>query len=76
MKTQYKHIEFERIKPEKKRKTLIFICRNHNFENLGYIEWNNGWRQYCFSPEEECVFSKSCLEDINHFIQQLMDDRK
>jgi len=76
MKVEYKYIYFEET-DSPKRKTKTFDCINTDgITMLGEIMWHNGWRQYCFFPAEDCVFAKSCLEDINHFIQQLMDERR
>jgi len=75
MKSRYKHIHFvETDTPNRKTKT--FECMNNDGVTvLGDVEWENGWRQYCFYPEDDMVFSMSCLVDICHFIQQLMDAR-
>lgn len=43
--------------------------------DLGVLKWYVSWRQYCFFPQPETVFNKGCLEDINHFITQLMEAR-
>lgn len=43
---------------------------------LGTIKWYPGWRQYCFLPAADCVFSKGCLEDIGTAIAELMNERK
>lgn len=75
MKTHYKHIYFEEYEMPR-RKTKSFVCRNMSEVHLGVVKWHAGWRQYCFFPAEACVFSKSCLEDVNHFITQLMKERK
>ena len=75
LKTKYKHIKFWELGGH--GKTKIFACDNHQTDAyLGVVKWNCGWRQYCFYPEPVLVFSKSCLDDIGHFIKQLMDERK
>ena len=75
MKTEYKYIHF--IKIEDKPKTSIWMCHNNNSSvGLGRIKWNSGWRQYCYYPRCEAVYSVGCLEDINHFINQLEIQRK
>lgn len=75
MKTKYKWIEFfDESNP--KHKTSCFCIQNHSNEIIGWIEWHIPWRQYCLYPEDQMVFNKGCLEDINHFIKQLMDARK
>ena len=75
MKTQYKYICFEKIDAGK-RKTYIFECLNREGFLLGNVEWERGWRQYCFYPREDTVLARSCIDDISHFIKQLMDQRK
>ncbi len=73
MKTGYKYIYFKET-DSPKRKTKTFDCVNNDGVTiLGTVEWHTGWRQYCFFPADDCVFSKSCLEDVNNFIQQLLE---
>lgn len=43
---------------------------------LGTIKWYAPWRQYCFFPTEDKVFSKGCLNQVNEFIDKLMEERK
>ena len=62
----------EVIVPGLKTKTVNIYNRSF----LGSIEWYGPWRQYCFSPRSGTVFNKGCLEDINAYIKQLMDERK
>ena len=76
MKTKYKHIEFEVRTKRKNRKTEIADCYNHSGEFLGCIKWYSAWRQYCWFQAEDIVMAKSCLDDVSHFIKQLMDARK
>jgi hypothetical protein len=76
VKTEYKYIHFENYS-NPKQKTGRWMCVNNNHGTwLGEVKWYPGWRQYCFNPASDTVFSKGCLEDINNFIQQLMDGRK
>ena len=75
MKTQYKYIRFE--KTEDKPKTSVWSCRNNrSSEELGIIKWYSGWRQYCYFPLTQAVYSAGCLEDINSFIGQLKELKK
>ena len=76
MKTCYKYIYFVEV-PNHGRTTKFFHGRNNKMDLcLGVIRWDRGWRQYCFYPNAETMFSKGCLEDVNDFIGQLMDERK
>ena len=78
MKTVYEYIRFEgdsEFFPS--RKTKVFTCDNTNTGvRLGTVSWSRAWRQYCFEPAVQTVFSKSCLLDICDFINQLMEERK
>lgn len=75
MKIEYEYIYFEL--EEQKPKTTVWSCRNKNSGDLiGEIKWYGSWRQYCFYPWTNTIFSKGCLEDINTFITILMEKRK
>lgn len=70
----YKYIEF--IKVEQKPKTSVWECLNKAVGiPLGTIAWYGPWRQYCFCPEAECVFSSGCLADIQHFMGWLRENK-
>lgn len=59
------------------KKTKEFrVLSAHNDSVLGYIKWYGPWRQYCFFPREDCVWSSGCLADLAAFIKGLMDERK
>ena len=73
LKTEYKYIKFEKIAD--KPKTSVYICLSKKNITLGYVRWNPSWRQYCFFPLGNTLFSKGCLEDINDFITNLMQRR-
>ena len=69
----YKYITM--IKIEDKPKTSVFAVESKHEDHLGIVKWYAPWRQYTFFPEDNCIFSKGCLEDINHFITSLMNLR-
>jgi len=72
---KYRYIEFKLL--EKKSKTSVWECLNINSSvRLGIVKWYPYWRQYCYFPEKDTVYSVGCLEDINDFITQLMMERK
>ena len=75
LKTEYKYIRFEDYS-RKDQRTKRFMCMNNNHGTwLGEVKWYPGWRQYCFVPASDTIFNKGCMEDICHFIQQLMNER-
>ncbi len=76
MKTKYKYIHFSAYEQKKRQKTRRYACFNTKRRILlGQVVWSTGWRQYVIYFADDVVFSKDCLEDVNHFIQQLMDER-
>ena len=70
-----KHLSFELI--PNNRKTQTYGVRS-KFDNyfLGEVKWKGQWRQYCFFPNTDCVFSKDCLEDVVLLIKELMEKRR
>lgn len=75
MKTRYKYIYFEMI--ETRPKTIVWGCFNRfNGFKLAEIKWYPRWRQYCFFPQFGTVFNISCLQDIEHFLEQLKNAKK
>jgi hypothetical protein len=72
-----KHLKFVKAPQNPSKKTAFYVVvSNHDDSELGFIEWNGGWRQYCFYPYEDCVWSWDCLKDLSEFIKGLMDERK
>jgi len=67
MKTKYKHIEFNEVTYNS------WTCFNRHYEELiGWVRYYDEWRQFVFSADSAYAdFSKSCLEDIAHFLSQL-----
>lgn len=78
-----KYMTFELLGYSDSGLTRIFVVNSKNGKaraddgfRLGIIKWYAPWRQYCFFPDSGCVFSKGCLNDIENFIQELMDKRQ
>lgn len=72
---EYKYIKITEIKTNKKTKTFMVISKSDNFP-LAEIKWYSRWRQYCFFPEKSTIWNKGCLDDINNFLTQIMEERK
>jgi len=70
-----KYIEF-RLK-KTLGKTSIWYCVNiHQEYAIGVVKWYPRWRQYCYFPFTETVYSAGCLEDIQTFISEKMEEHK
>lgn len=58
--------------PNEGRKTRKFNCVNNRSHTvLGEIKWHAQWRQYCYFPTVQAVYSKGCLNDIEEFIKHI-----
>jgi len=68
------YVHFEEI--EKKSKTSVYAVVSESNFQLGIIKWYGSWRQYCFFPSDETVWSRGCLKEVDGFIQNLMAERK
>lgn len=75
---EYEYFKVEKNKEASKgKKTDVYdIINSNSGGRLGQVRWYSEWRRYCFFPDSDTVFSKGCLEDVNTFINQLMEDRK
>lgn len=70
-----KYLEFKQIVYEGKTKRFEVISKSKG-DLLGRIMWYGAWRQYIFSPSYPTIWNKNCLNDIEKFLQELMDERK
>jgi hypothetical protein len=75
IKTKYQYISFLFIETTGKT-TRWSVVNNMSSANLGKISWYSNWRQYCFSPAPDTVFSSGCMTDILDFIKQLKEQRE
>jgi hypothetical protein len=74
MKTEFQYIRMEKIRDLPK--TSVWEVQNKSGEySIGIIKWNPGWRQYCFFPDPNTVYSNGCLKDIIEFIASLQEER-
>ncbi len=77
MRTDYQYIRFIQL-PTPGRKTPLWSCRSIRFNTveLCRVLWYGEWRQYCYQPCQNTVYSGGCLKDIQDFIGQLMEGRR
>lgn len=59
---------------EHKPKTEVYsvLTRSHD-ELIGEMRYFAKWRQYCFFPIKDTVYSKECLGDLLLFIQDVLE---
>lgn len=74
MKKSYEYIQFEEIESPPTNKTKKFSCMNiKSGIELGMVRWHGAWRQYCYFPTIQAVYSEGCLKDICDFIAMLKE---
>jgi hypothetical protein len=71
MKTKYKYIYFRKSFELLHGQRTYGCINTKSGHKLGYVGWNANWRQYCYYPTAQAVYSAGCLDDISHFISQL-----
>ena len=70
MRTEYVYLAF--VKVESTGKTEKYMCLNKKSAGqLGEVKWYGAWRQYCYFPLAQAVYSSGCLTDISDFLNQL-----
>ena len=74
LQTRYEYLEFVRV--EFGGKTSKWDCQTRNGVVLGSVGWHCGWRQSCYFPKCQAVYSAGCLSDISTFLNQLNRDAK
>lgn len=75
MQTKYKYLVFEKS-AHQLPKTSVWECKNAKRGTvLGIVKWYSPWRQYCYFPTVQAVYSAGCLNDISHFIGQLKENK-
>ena len=72
MKIEYEYLRFVEKPRPAGRKTGIYSCRNLKSDTeLGLVRWHGPWRQYCYFPIGQAIYSAGCLQDIADFISRL-----
>jgi hypothetical protein len=68
LEASYKYIDF--VKIEATSKTGKWACKTKAGVALGQVSWYPGWRQYCYFPGCQAVYSAGCLSDIADFLKK------
>ena len=67
------HLELQKLPLQKGAKLHKYKVINTKFnEAIGYIHWRGGWRQYVFQAHPDIDMSRSCMKELNDFIDILM----
>lgn len=71
LKTKYKFIHFKKVEDDYSKKPYYYCYNTKWGDELGCVEYDDGWKMYTFNPEPMIMLSVSCMQDIIHFIGQL-----
>lgn len=67
---RFKYISF--VPHPVNTRTGKWLCTNNKTGHLlGEVKWCAPWRQFCFYPEPDCLFSAGCLQDVVTFIDSV-----
>lgn len=69
------YLRFEEVST-KTRTRFFRVISLHRGNNLGAVYWHPQWRQYCFFPGIDTVWSAGCMREIEEFIESLMNERR
>lgn len=73
----YKYFTVEELPLEPGRKTHVYRVLNRSSGAcIGIIEWYGAWRQFCFFPSGDSVWSSGCLDDIQDVLRRLKSMRE
>lgn len=62
---EFKYFVIDKQAPKPGCKTSRYPLRSRNGDYiLGVIKWYGAWRQFCFFPQPETLWSVGCLHDV------------
>lgn len=65
---RYEFINFRKLTDTHGGKPQWRCANNRTGDELGVVHWHAPWRQYCYFPTYQAVYSKGCMNDICDFI--------
>lgn len=70
MEKKYKFISIRQNNGELYDKFPVYrIYNNISKAQIGILSYYKQWKEYVFSSLESCVFSRSCLKDVDNFME-------
>lgn len=70
------YIVFTDGPPSLSGKTRTWTVHNYTGRFMGVVKWWTAWRCYCYFPEQNMVFEKTCLRDIATFVEDRTREHK
>jgi hypothetical protein len=72
VKTEFEYLRFVELPRKPERRTGNYSCQNRSSsQELGKVMWHGPWRQYCYFPTVQAVYSAGCLRDMAEFLEGL-----
>ena len=69
---EYQFFTVNEIPLQPGRKTHDYALLNRRSGTcIGVVAWYGPWRQWCFFPGDESVWSDGCLSDVQDFLAKL-----
>ena len=69
----YKFFTVEAVAMVTGRKTRDYHIVSRDRSRLGTIKWYGPWRQFCFFPASDTVWSDGCLRDVQDAMRRLKE---
>ena len=61
----YEFIQVQKLRPMQGRKTATrLIVNKRSGDLIGELRWYGPWRQWCFFPCPDTVWSAGCVRDV------------
>lgn len=73
---EYQSFVVRKSEPRPGRTTPIYHLINRRTKaTIGSISWHGTWKQFCFFPGGDTVWTTHCLADIRSFLGQAAKER-
>ena len=59
-----------------RRTDIWVICNKRSGAALGAVRWYGPWRQHCFFPNGESLYSVGCLQALERFLAEANRERR
>ena len=73
---KYKYINIKKVTVHPKRITADYVIETKYGIEIGKINYYSRWRQHCFMPGFNTVWSAGCLKDVINFMELISEKQK
>jgi len=72
---EYKYFDAMDDTPAGRKTRRLNLVNRNSGDIIGTVSWYASWRQYCFFPEPNTVWSDGCLADVHDLMGKLRSER-